>query len=339
MGPSLPKKTASKNSSQRGLTSSGKDSVPPSVSDYTHVEGSRLNIGDGHGTIGEEDEGNLADDWNRRRGYQREDEELWGQWSGHKIMDAFSKAKDSAGRMIDATLGLEHKEVTDQARRDFYFSPTNPPVNDYHPPVVSSKIPHKEAHRWMLQPPPPAKVMEGKVPVNRAASSGSKSSGQTLVSEEAHLGRMLHEKLVKERLRKETSPTESELIESLFITRSNRSLSFPRSRSLSLDGSEESLEHAFEWKRRTRLRPVAAPPGYSSDSGDDLGFTPLRPQPSTATANSIPMRLARRPKLETIQSTGSLGSSRKSSRRSTRQRSSKVRPFPGAQSPVGDDSD
>jgi hypothetical protein len=310
------------------------------LSDHIHVEGSRLHVGDGAVTTGDEDEdGKLSDDWNRRRGYQREDEELWGQWSGHKIMDAFSKAKDSAGRLIDATLGIDKEmtEVSEQARRDFYFSPKNPPVNDYHPPVVSNKAPVKDAHRWMLQPPPPAKVMEGKVPVNRAVSSGSKSSGRTLVGEEAQLGRLVHEKLVKERLKKETSPTESELIDSLFITRSNRSLSFPRSRSFSLDGSEESLEHAVEWNRRSRLRPVAAPPGFSDDDDDADDIVALRPQSSATTA--MTSRLAQRPKLETIQSSSSFASSQKSSRKSKRQKSSKMRSLSGAASPVGDDTD
>jgi hypothetical protein len=301
MGPSLPKKSASKNSSQRGLTSSGKDSNAPSVSEYTNVGDSRTNFGDSTTVIPEDD--GLSEDWNRKRGYQREDEELWGQWSGHKIMDAFSKARDSAGRLIEAKLGLE-KEVTEEARRDFYFSPRNPPVNDYHPPVVSNKAPHKDAHQWMLQPPPPAKIMEGKIPVSRNVSSGSKSSGRTLGGEDVHLSRMMHEKLVKERMKKENvNLTEEELIESLFLTRSHRSLSFPRSRSLSLDGVDESLEIAYERRRRSRVRPVAVPPGEDSD---DEEMSPIRPSKSPTLLPPGPSpHVAQRPKLETITSAGS----------------------------------
>ncbi|KAF7542751.1 hypothetical protein G7046_g10118 [Stylonectria norvegica] len=159
MGPTLPKKSASKNSSQRGLASAGRDSVAPSVSEHTNITDSHTNIGDS--TLAITEDGNLSDDWNRRRGYQREDEELWGQWSGQKLMDAFSKARGSAGRLIESTLGIE-KEVTDEERREFYFTPKNPPINDYHPPVVSSKMPSKSAHRWMLQPPPSAMIMKAK---------------------------------------------------------------------------------------------------------------------------------------------------------------------------------
>ncbi|KAF4964091.1 hypothetical protein FZEAL_10888, partial [Fusarium zealandicum] len=118
MGPSLPKKSASKNSSQRGLTSAGGDSSALSVSEPTNPAASRNTIGASNSVIADDD--TVSDDWNRRRGYQREDEELWGQWGGQKFMDAISKARDSAGRLIESTLGLE-KEVTEQQRHDFYY--------------------------------------------------------------------------------------------------------------------------------------------------------------------------------------------------------------------------
>ncbi len=117
--------------------------------------------------------------WNYKR-YQREDEELWGSEPSrtHKLMDAIVKASSSAGRLLESTLGKERSSVTDQDRANFY-APTfiHPPVNDYHPPVVSSKPAHRDALRWMLQPPPPAKVMEGKIPVSRSTSVASSVNG------------------------------------------------------------------------------------------------------------------------------------------------------------------
>lgn len=341
MGPRLPKKTASKNSSQRGLTSSGKDSEAPSVSECTNVGDSRINFGDSTTVIPEDDA--LSDDWNRRHGYQREDEELWGQWSGQKFMDALSKARVSAGRLMDSRKGPE-KEVTQQERQDFYFSPKNPPVNDYHPPVVSSKAPGRAAHQWMLQPPPPAKVMEGKVPVSRGFSSASRSSGRAGPGEDIQLGRLVQEKLVQERLRKKSDPTERELIESLFVTRSHISLSTPRSRSLSLDGVDESFELQFEKGRSQRLRPNAVPPGEDIDSDSDHDLSPslaLRKSQTLSVSPSLGnrSRAAQRPKLETIASVGSEGNIRLSRRFSKRTRSSKRRTLSGAASPVGDDTD
>ncbi|KAF5019831.1 hypothetical protein F66182_8144 [Fusarium sp. NRRL 66182] len=339
MGPTLPKKSASKNSSQRGLTSQGGLSSVVSVSEQTNQGESRTNIGASQSVIAEDD--TISEDWNRRHGYQREDEELWGQWGGQRFMDAISKARDSAGRLIESTLGLE-KEVTEQQRHDFYF-PKNPPINEYHPPVVSSKIPSRNAHQWMLQPPPPAKIMEGKVPVSRAGSSGSKSSGRTLVNDDIQLGRLVHEKLFMEKLKKVNSnPTETELIESLFLTRTSPSLPIHRTRSLSFDTSDDSLDSGFT-KRKTRLRPVAAPPGYDSSDDSDSDA----PIPFSQSAMSLGTRrtpsgaghAAQRPKLETIMSTRSTTNTRMASKRSKRQRSTRSKRLSGAASPVGDDSD
>ncbi|PNY28888.1 Uncharacterized protein TCAP_01189 [Tolypocladium capitatum] len=338
MGPSLPKKSISKNSSQRGLTSSGGDSSIPSMSEHSNIGDSRTNVGDDLSTKPEDD--TVSEDWNKRRGYQREDEELWGQLggSGHRLMDALSKARDSAGRLIDATLGIE-KEVTEQERRDFYFSPRNPPVNDYHPPVVSSRPPHRDARKWMLQPPPPAKVMEGKVPVSRAISVASKSSGRTMASDDAHLGRLVQEKLVKERMRKENNPTETQLIESLFLSRSHRSTSYTRSRSLSMNESQDELESPFDRRRRSRRLPLAVPPGVESEADEDEDAAP--PQMSeTVSHTSTPAHAAQRPKLETIPSTDACSNSRSLSRKSVkRQWSARNKTMSWANSPVGDDTE
>ncbi|KFG87585.1 hypothetical protein MANI_001533 [Metarhizium anisopliae] len=337
MGPSLPKKSISKNSSQRGLTSSGRESVAPSMSDHTNIGDSRTHFGDSTTAMPQDD--TLSEDWNRRRGYQREDEELWGQWSGpgsagsgHKLMDAFSKARDSAGRLIESTLGIE-KEVTEQERRDFYLSPKNPPVNDYHPPVVSSKPPHKDARKWMLQPPPPAKIMEGKVPVSRAVSSGSKSSGRTLVGDEGNLGRRLQEKMAKERIRKGSNPTEVELIESLFITRSSLSVGHTQSRSLSFNGSDDSIDNPFERRRSRRRMPVV-----ESDADEDAVPSAQISKTVSHTSSTLG-HVAQRPKLETIPSTDGSGNPRTLSKKSKRPKSARTKTNIWVDSPVGDDTD
>ncbi|KAI0098758.1 hypothetical protein GGR51DRAFT_537386 [Nemania sp. FL0031] len=106
----------------------------------------------------------LPHDWNHKR-YQREDEELWGPRTGHKLMDAIKHAGSSAGRFIESSLGKDIKLHSDDEDEDsHYFVPVNPPVNDYHPPIVR-RPPFQGSIRWMVQPPPSAKIMEGKVPV------------------------------------------------------------------------------------------------------------------------------------------------------------------------------
>lgn len=111
---------------------------------------------------------------------QREDEELWGSElsrTGHKLIDAIKHAGSSAGRFIESSLGKDVKLGSDDEGEDKqYFLGVNPPVNDYHPPILR-RAPLKGL-QWMVQPPPPAKIMEGKVPVSRG-SSVSNSSRRT----------------------------------------------------------------------------------------------------------------------------------------------------------------
>jgi hypothetical protein len=172
MGPGPPKnkdKGGSKNASQRALNTAGQGSSyagstamssdPPS-SPTAVTEGSRIS-GEG---------------WNRKR-YQREDEALWGHdfpGPGQRIMDAIAKAGSSAGRLLEGRLSKSGgKEEENPAA---YYLGRNPPVNDLHPPVVSTAPSSRDETRWMLQPPPSAKVMEGKERANRSRAGSNGSS-------------------------------------------------------------------------------------------------------------------------------------------------------------------
>ncbi|OAA73315.1 hypothetical protein ISF_00216 [Cordyceps fumosorosea ARSEF 2679] len=281
-GPSLPKKSSSKNSSNRGLTSAGRDS---NVSEQTNVDDSRTNV-DSMSVLREDDE--VPSNWNRKIGYQREDEELWGVWSSQRVRDAFAKARGSAGHLIESTLGLE-KEVTDQQRQAFYTTPRNPPVNDFHPPIITTRPTHKDGIKWMLQPPPPAKVMEGKVPVRRAGSSASKSSGRTLVSEDPFLDKLVRERLAEERARKKAAaagpaplsalPTEAELIKSLFTPACDKK--FTTAKADDNDKPTESTSAAGDTKLKAPAATVASDESdddwlYEDNEEEDFIFTQLR---------------------------------------------------------------
>lgn len=125
----------------------------------------------------------LPHNWNHKR-YQREDEELWSSElsrTSHKLMDAIKHAGSSAGRFIESSLGKDARlSSDDEGESGHYFKGVNPPVNDYHPPILR-RAPLKGL-QWMVQPPPPAKIMEGKVPVSRG-SSVSNSSRRTTPSD------------------------------------------------------------------------------------------------------------------------------------------------------------
>ncbi|RYP42788.1 hypothetical protein DL768_010224 [Monosporascus sp. mg162] len=299
MGPRIQarKYNSSKNTSQRGLNSAGNDQPSVAGSSVAVVlEDSALS-----------QTTSISEDWNKKR-YQREDEELWGHEfsrAGHRLMDAIKQAGSSAHRRIEASLGVEPRPVTDEDRHQFYFAPKNPPVNDYHPPIVRQRPIHQDGHKWMLQPPPAAKIMEGKAPVSRSGSLASHVSRRTTTSEAPSLGRLLHERAMEAKLRSDELPSGLELTPTFSRSESRRntasiygrkSYQSARSRSLSLESSDAS-----EAKRRVRrTRPPVTPEVETSE--DDEEFYQLK----SADTCSKPPKTVRRPKLHTI--AGSRGS-------------------------------
>lgn len=308
MGPRIESKKynggGSKNISQKRLSSSGKESTSAAGSS-TQVNSmspgsSRTAVEDGKLSFST----SYSDDWNRKR-YQREDEELWGQDHDlsrtHKLMDAIKQAGSSAGRLFDASLGKEPKPVTDEERHNFYFAPRNPPVNDYHPPIVRQKPTHKDGNKWMLQPPPPAKIMEGKVPVSRSASMASHLSRKTTMSDGPNLGRLVHERAMEAKLKSGELPSDFESTTTLHktITRKNTASSrgqhshrLPRSRSVSLESSDASDEPRRRKSRRARA-PV--PADFDSSSEEEYYL-------KTSDSFGRGRRAARQPKLQPISS-------------------------------------
>ncbi|KAK2735619.1 hypothetical protein FQN57_001165 [Myotisia sp. PD_48] len=92
----------------------------------------------------------LGDRWNRIR-YQREDEVLWGM------------------EIKGSSVGLSGRGRASTAGSSKYCTARNPDVNDLHPPIVCGPK-SKEETRWMLQPPPSAKVMAGKIRSNLSSN-------------------------------------------------------------------------------------------------------------------------------------------------------------------------
>ncbi|KAI0549070.1 hypothetical protein F4679DRAFT_584862 [Xylaria curta] len=121
--------------------------------------------------------------WNKR--YQREDEELRSSEisrTGHKLMDAIKHAGSSAGRFIESSLAKDVKiETADEDEENCYFIPLNRPLNDYHPPIAR-RPPFKGKVSWMVQPPPPARLMEGKLRAGRDSSFSNPSRHATPVN-------------------------------------------------------------------------------------------------------------------------------------------------------------
>ena len=84
----------------------------------------------------------LGERWKSMR-YQREDEPLWGQ------------------EVSGSSIGFSGRGRPDPYEPSKYYTGRVPPVNDLHPPIVSGPRSRAET-RWMLQPPPRARVMAAK---------------------------------------------------------------------------------------------------------------------------------------------------------------------------------
>ncbi|KAL9007513.1 MAG: hypothetical protein Q9173_007236, partial [Seirophora scorigena] len=127
-----------------------------------------------------EQERRSEEGWNRRR-YQREDESLWGLDDGSEDGHPFTET---------------------------YCTARNPEVNDLHPPVVSTQPTHRSETKWMLQPPPSAKVMEGKERAlrSRSGSGGSNGSSRRGV---IGLGRQIGERMVEKKRKEGQAPEAS----------------------------------------------------------------------------------------------------------------------------------
>ncbi|EFR01573.1 hypothetical protein MGYG_04576 [Nannizzia gypsea CBS 118893] len=94
----------------------------------------------------------LATRWNSVR-YQRDDELLWG-----------CDARASSSSLRVATRGSSK-----------YSLDPPPEVHDVYPPIASALM-RKEEIQWMLQPPPSAKVMEGKIRADTSSRFSASSS-------------------------------------------------------------------------------------------------------------------------------------------------------------------
>lgn len=295
MGPGPPKqkdKNGSKNASQRALNTAGQgssyagssamSSEPPS-SPTADTEGTRIS-GDG---------------WNRKR-YQREDEALWGHdvpGPGQRIIDAIAKAGSQAGRLLEGRLSKSGPGKEEENPGTYYLA-RNPPVNDLHPPVVSTAPSSRDETRWMLQPPPPAKIMEGKERVNRsrAGSDLSRKGG-----EGAPLSRQVTERLVDAKLQRGETPTFLEVCSSTSRaeSRSKTPISSRPNAQRDTGSRSSSLESSgSEVPRRKRKPPPISISTSARSSRDTIEHVPVPSTPPTA--SSIRTEQPNRPVLTTI---------------------------------------
>ncbi|KAL8729866.1 MAG: hypothetical protein Q9166_004423 [cf. Caloplaca sp. 2 TL-2023] len=226
------------------------------------------------GVVELEHERRSGDDWNRRR-YQRADEFLWG------IDDASDDGAEGG---------------------NYYTAVRNPSVNDLHPPVVSTIPANRGETRWMLQPPPNAKIMEGKVQANRSRSTSGDSNGSS--RRELGLGRQLGERMMEEKRRKgQTSQAESPATNRV-ATEESRASSSTMTRGQRHDRDQHHLRPArtsTESRSSTetsKQKPKRSPINIPLDDFQTLDRSP--PLASMAKPVADDILLSHRPPLQTI---------------------------------------
>ncbi|EKG16723.1 hypothetical protein MPH_06064 [Macrophomina phaseolina MS6] len=189
-----------------------------------------------------------AETWNKRR-YQREDEDAWGTEtiSSRGGIRVSSSAGSAAG-----LVGLS-RPSTGRSISESYYTPRPPPVNEFHPPVVTALPPTVAANSWMLAPPPSAKVMSGKKKTTPSSRSGSRASSRADVG----LQREISQRKIEEKLRRGQTPEVPPVSRgSSYIRESKSTHSSPK-----LASSPTFSNNKISSERRLTIE--------SSDSSDD----------------------------------------------------------------------
>ena len=131
------------------------------------------------------------------RNFQREDEEVWGLQHPAMNKSRVSHLEDVPGLTRPPTARTTRTNRTGGSTRS-YQSWRNPSLNDQHPATVT-RLESMEDVAWMLQPPPPAKVMAGKERASRSRSGSINSSGKLSNRKEEALAKQVSHKLMEER--------------------------------------------------------------------------------------------------------------------------------------------
>ena len=222
-----------------------------------------------------------GDGWNKRR-YQREDEILWG---------LERKSTDSSGKgpVPRSTGGFAYQ----------YYA-RNPAINDLHPPVVSTQPRDRTETLWMLQPPPKAKVMEGKERASlestptrsRSTSGGSNWSRGTLKkSSDMNLGRQIGGRIMESKLKAANIPMSGEsstVISRVSSARSNKSVS---AKTAPGQPHDRETETSARTRSNSMKRKQPPPPPITISSEPPLPSPPpLRPPLSTIPSETLSQR-------------------------------------------------
>ncbi|TLD39175.1 hypothetical protein E2P81_ATG00162 [Venturia nashicola] len=148
--------------------------------------------------------------WNTKR-YQRADEEFVYFPALEEVEDrpaAHRQMSDNSRKGSSVGVAGWSAEPVEKPSSIYYMPARAPPVNDLHPPVVSTVPAKKEERAWMKEPPPSASFMNGKKGVTARSRSGSGTSGSSsLRTRDRSLGRRVGHKMVEDKVKRGVTPS------------------------------------------------------------------------------------------------------------------------------------
>lgn len=282
MGPGPPVRKAQRDG--RGKPETGKQKKERKL--RTGGVGSSTDTGTSSADTMIEDEGaqqvrDSSEGWNKRR-YQREDEVLWG-----------------LGPQDTNSSGIPPISRSGSGSTYQYYA-RNPEINDLHPPVVSTQPRTRAETLWMVQPPPKAKVMEGKERASventpnrsRSTSGGSNwSRGNGKKPSDMSLGRQIGERVLESKLKQGNLPLAAESSTAMSRVSSARSNKSATSAKVPGQPHDRDMETLTRTRSNSMKRKQPHPPPISISSDPPLPSPPPpRPPLSTIPSETLPQR-------------------------------------------------
>lgn len=142
--------------------------------------------------------------WNLRN-WQRDDDEDDNYWGSNYPYRGSRRPSTNAASTVSRPL-TARTATTDRSAATSYYSASNPPINDLHPPIVTRMDTSADV-MWMLQPPPPARTARAgsRTTLARSDSTASRPSTRRVTNE--NLSRQVSQRIVDEKIKNGQSPS------------------------------------------------------------------------------------------------------------------------------------
>jgi hypothetical protein len=142
--------------------------------------------------------------WNLRN-WQKDDDDDDNYWGPNYPYRGSRRPSTNAASTISRPL-TARTTTTDRSAATSYYSASNPPINDLHPPIVTRMDTSADV-MWMLQPPPPARTARGGSRTTLARSDSTASRPSTRRATNENLSRQVSQRIVDEKVRNGQSPS------------------------------------------------------------------------------------------------------------------------------------